>query len=321
MNQNYNNNKLSKKFSNPHKTADGATRATVVLSKLQTLWFNTGTQCNLKCSNCYIESSPINNRLLYMEPDDIIPYLNEIKSLKLGTKDIAFTGGEPFLNPNIILLLEEVLGRGHKTLVLTNAMKPMMKLKDELIEIKKSYGQMLSLRVSVDHYTERLHAKERGERSWEVLCEGLKWLNKNNFSFTVAGRTRWNETEQSLKKGFQNLFDKLEISLNAENSDELILFPEMYKNKDVPEITDQCWKTLGVSPQNMMCATSRMIVKRRETEKTVIMPCTLLAYDTNFELGQKLEHSQGSVSLNHPHCSRFCVLGGGSCESKIEGEG
>ena len=84
---------------------------------------------------------------------------------------------------------------------------------------------------------------------------------------------------------------------------------------DVPEITSECWEKLGVSENSMMCANSRMVVKPKETGKTVIMPCTLLAYQKEFQLGNKLSLAREPISLNHPNCSRFCVLGGGSCNS------
>ena len=44
------------KFRDPLVTAKGEARAQVPLRSLETLWFNTGTLCNLTCRNCYIES-------------------------------------------------------------------------------------------------------------------------------------------------------------------------------------------------------------------------------------------------------------------------
>ncbi|MDZ7826085.1 MAG: hypothetical protein U5R48_08865 [Gammaproteobacteria bacterium] len=55
-------------FVDPERTLDGSQRARVALRKLETLWFNTGTQCNLTCENCYIESSPTNDALVYLSP-------------------------------------------------------------------------------------------------------------------------------------------------------------------------------------------------------------------------------------------------------------
>ena len=55
-----------RKFQDPLVTARGERRAHVALKALETLWFNTGTLCNLTCQNCYIESSPKNDRLAYL---------------------------------------------------------------------------------------------------------------------------------------------------------------------------------------------------------------------------------------------------------------
>ena len=55
-----------RKFQDPFVTAKGEPRARVALKSLDTLWFNTGTLCNLTCRHCYIESSPKNDRLVYL---------------------------------------------------------------------------------------------------------------------------------------------------------------------------------------------------------------------------------------------------------------
>src|SRR5207244_2781271 len=44
------------KFQDPFVTAAGERRARVALGSLDTLWFNTGTLCNLTCHHCSIES-------------------------------------------------------------------------------------------------------------------------------------------------------------------------------------------------------------------------------------------------------------------------
>ncbi|MEO1173363.1 MAG: DUF4437 domain-containing protein, partial [Myxococcota bacterium] len=64
------------KFQDPDTTAKGETRATVPLQQLDTLWLNTGTLCNLACANCYIESSPQNDRLVYLTRDEARSFLD-----------------------------------------------------------------------------------------------------------------------------------------------------------------------------------------------------------------------------------------------------
>jgi sulfatase maturation enzyme AslB (radical SAM superfamily) len=302
-----------KKFQDPNVTAAGETRAWVPLDGLKTLWINTGTLCNLTCANCYIESSPRNDRLSYITFEEMRLYLDEIRDQELETEEIAFTGGEPFMNPDMLQMLEVTLARGFRALVLTNAMKPMRHHESALRKLKYWFDDKLEIRVSVDHYTQQLHEKERGPGSWQPMLDGLIWLSQNKFNFDIAGRTPWGEDEADMRAGYAKLFAEHDIAVDANDPAKLVLFPEMDANQDVPEITDQCWSILNVDPGAMMCASSRMIVKRKGAEKPAVIACTLLPYDEQFELGTKLAGSSRAVPLNHPHCAKFCVLGGGAC--------
>lgn len=301
------------KFVDRDITASGEKRASVQLDRLQTLWFNTGTLCNITCRNCYIESSPRNDRLAYIGVGDVQPYLDEIARDGLGTSQIGFTGGEPFMNPSMLGILEICLSRDLDVLVLTNAMRPMMRLKRPLLELRKSFGKRLSLRVSLDHYTQARHEEERGSGTFDVALEGLSWLSRSGFAISVAGRTMWGEADAAARAGYRRLFEHYGIAVDAFDPATMILFPEMDTQVDVPEITTQCWSTLKKSPSDVMCASQRMVVKRSGEDRAVVMPCTLIAYDRSFEMGSTLAEASAEVSLNHPNCARFCVLGGASC--------
>jgi organic radical activating enzyme len=302
-----------RKFRDPHVTADGQQRAVVALTHLTTLWFNTGSLCNIACVNCYMESSPKNDALAYMTFAEVQAYLDEIERENMRVEEIAFTGGEPFMNPDIIQMLEEVLARGYKALVLSNAMKPMLNKRDELLVIKERHADALSIRVSVDHFTRERHEDIRGKNTWPPMVDGLRWLAENKVKLAVAGRTCWDESEEQGRTGYGKLFETENIPVDPNAPRSLVLFPEMDADVDVPEITTHCWDILGVAPETMMCASSRMVVKRKGADKPVVMPCTLLPYDTDFELGHDLAQSDKMVKLNHPHCAKFCVLGGASC--------
>lgn len=306
----------SEKFSNPEYTAKGEKRAKVPMSGLTTLWFNTGTLCNLACKNCYIESTPKNDRLVYISHSEVLKYLDEITEQNLPTTEIGITGGEPFMNPDIIAIMESSLERGFDLLVLTNAMRPMMKCADELIRLNETYGAKMTLRVSVDHFKPELHEDERGPNSWKPMMLGLKWLSDNNFTIDIAGRTRWGEEEAELRDGFDAFFKKNDIRIDALDKKQLVLFPEMEPEAEVPEITTACWSILNVDPKEMMCSSSRMIVKHKGHEKPAVQACTLLAYDQQFNLGETLAEARKPVALNHVFCAKFCVLGGGACSVK-----
>ena len=101
--------------------------------------------------------------------------------------------------------------------------------------------------------------------------------------------------------------------MDAGDPDTLVLFPEMDEAAEVPEITTACWGILDVNPAHMMCASARMVVRRRDADAAEVVACTLLPYADEFALGATLKESLTPVALNHPHCARFCVLGGGRC--------
>jgi len=301
------------KFSDPQVTLTGQRRASVTPRTLQTLWLNTGTLCNLSCDHCYIESSPSNDRLVYLRRAEVQTYLREIDEHAMPVETIGITGGEPFMNPDILDILEDLLSAGMRVLVLTNAMRPMLKCADGLLALRQRFAEKLALRVSVDHYSQVQHEAERGRRSWQPMLAGLTWLAQQGFALQVAGRSWTGESAAALRQGFAQLFAQLELPLDAGNDEQLLLFPEMDAQADVAEISTDCWQILGVNPADMMCASSRMIIKRRGARAPEVVACTLLPYDSRFSLGATLLESMQPVALNHPHCARFCVLGGGSC--------
>ena len=303
----------SEKFRDPLLMATGERRATVALDALRTLWVNTGSLCNIACRNCYIESSPRNDRLAYLSRAELRTYLREISRDRLPTRQIAFTGGEPFMNPEIIGMLEDCLAGGFEALVLTNAMRPMQRLQPSLLGLRARFGSRLHLRVSLDHYTRDLHEEERGEDTWQPSLGGLLWLARNGFEITVAGRLMWGESETAARQGYAALFEAEGIAIDADNPNRLVLFPEMDARLDVPELGERCWELPGVAPERPMCATSRMVVKRRGADRPAVLACTLIPYEPAFELGTSLQDAMGAIPLNHPHCAKFCVFGGSSC--------
>ena len=292
------------KFRDPLVTAKREPRAAVSLEHLETLWFNTGTLCNLTCRTCYIESSPTNDALVYLTLEEVENYLDQAKSL--GVHEIGFTGGEPFMNRDIVAMIAASLKRGFDVLVLTNAMRPMWRFKAALQPLAR---ERLTIRVSLDHYTQRFHEQERGAGTWAKAIEGLCWLSDKGFRVAVAGRQLPGEDSASARDGYARLFT--EIGANVAGG--LVLFPEMDESADVPEISEACWDILGVSPTSPMCASSRMVVKAKGSERPHVVACTLLPYDPRFALGETLAGAEKRVQLNHPHCARFCVLGGASC--------
>ncbi len=305
------------KFQDPKVTAKGEPRATVSLRGAETLWFNTGTLCNIECVNCYIASSPTNDALVYITADEVDDYLDQIVERDWPVREIAFTGGEPFMNPQMVEMTEASLARGYEVLILTNAMRPMMRksVQNGLLRLRDTYPGKMTFRISVDHYRRELHDAERGDSAFDKTLIGMEWLRDNGFRMAVAGRSIFGDSDADSRVGYAAFYAEHGFDIDAQDPGMTVLFPEMDETVEVPEITTACWGILDKSPDAVMCASSRMVVKRKGAEKPAVLACTLLPYEPEFELGTRLAEAEQDVALNHPHCAKFCVLGGASCSA------
>ncbi|MEL6317735.1 MAG: radical SAM protein [Pseudomonadota bacterium] len=310
---------LPRKWTDAKLCADGAARAEVALraAGVETLWFNTGTLCNIACANCYIESSPTNDRLVYLNAEEARRYLDEIDSLGWDTREIGFTGGEPFLNPDAPEMIGDALERGREALVLTNAMRPMLRERPAaaLKALAARHGARLTLRVSLDHHAPEVHDAERGAGAFAAAMEGLRFLAGIGARLHVAGRAGFAEDEAAARAGYAALFHREGLPIDADDPVATLLFPEMRPEADPPEITQGCWSILNRPPESVMCANARMVVKRRGAARPAVLACTLIPYDARFELGETLAESSRPVALQHPYCATFCVLGGARCSA------
>src|SRR5207302_10825707 len=127
----------------------------------------------------------------------------------------------------ISAMLEMALSRGFQALVLTNAMKPMHKMKPALVRLRERHSERLTIRVSIDHYGSAVHEVERGRRSWAPTIDGLQWLARNGFAITVASRRLSGEPEAVLRRGFARLFAELGVAVDADDPIAPTIFPEL----------------------------------------------------------------------------------------------
>jgi uncharacterized Fe-S cluster-containing radical SAM superfamily protein/predicted phosphodiesterase len=302
-------------FADPARTANGEPHATVALTGLEALWFNTGTLCNIACADCYIESSPRNDRLLYLARADFDRFLDEAATRHPELVEIGFTGGEPFLNPETPAMIAEALARGYRALVLTNAMRPMQRHLARLRRLAAAHGARLAIRVSLDHYTREGHERLRGAGSFAPSLAGLRALAGSGASLSIAARRPPEVEEAGLRAGFAALFAELGLALDAFDPARLVLFPELANQPDPPEVSATCWRTLARRGRRVMCETSRMVIHRRGEAAPRVVACTLQPYAPGFDLGADLLAAARPVTLDHPYCARFCVFGAASCSA------
>jgi uncharacterized radical SAM superfamily Fe-S cluster-containing enzyme len=304
------------RFADRTRTVFGEPHAHVALERLTTLWFNTGTLCNIACAGCYIESSPRNDRLLYLSRSAFDGFLDEAKVAHPELEEIGFTGGEPFMNPDVPGMIETALANGFRVLVLTNAMRPMQQHQGVLMRLHARFGRRLALRVSLDHHIMREHERIRGVGTFASAITGLTWLVRHGFAVTVAARFTGEESDPDFRAGFAELFRTIGVALDAWDPGNLVLFPELTESALPPEVGETCWQALSSRGRSVMCSTSRMVVHRKGEPSPRVVACTLHPYAPDFDLGGTLAEARKVVTLNHPHCARFCAFGQASCSAR-----
>jgi AdoMet-dependent heme synthase len=143
-------------------------------ASLDTLWFQVaGTLCNLKCTHCFISCSPTNHSHEMLTLEDVRERLAEAATL--GVREYYFTGGEPFLNPAMMEILEETLRQGPAS-VLTNGLFLTPDRCRRLRELFDESEYSLDLRVSIDGYTAAQNDPIRGAGTFEKILRGIENL-------------------------------------------------------------------------------------------------------------------------------------------------
>lgn len=276
------------------------------------LWFFTGTRCNLTCTHCYVESSPENNSIPYLEYETFNKYLNEALTKNFNKLDIYFTGGEPFLNPDIIKMIDKSLNYGTTT-ILTNGTRFSDKTIELLENITKSKKHDLIFRISLDGPTEELHDAFRGKGSFNNTLKGIKKVSERKFKTIITSMKSWQKSEN-------NKVDSEFISLLVdngipENNQKLKYLPpiligrEEERNRGYNEtelFTESCFNNYNF--QNLQCSKCRMI-----TEKGVWV-CPILVNEPGAKMGNSLEETFKPFAMKYTACWT-CRMGGLSCEN------
>ncbi|MCW7753536.1 radical SAM protein [Desulfobotulus sp. H1] len=280
--------------------ASGEARGFIEFQGLQELWFHTGTDCNLSCPDCFEHSGPGVHRLAPVTLEDVKPFMAE--GLKTGARQFSFTGGEPFLNKEIIPILEHALNIA-PCLVLSNGTRPMQARLEALLPLKEK-PHRLTFRISLDHPDAIRHDAGRGEGMFELALTGIRKLLDAGFGVSVACRREDGDRSEAYRKLFKERGLPEDLHL--------VSFPDL-QEKDTPEITQSCMQTCHTPKTSaaFMCAFSRMVVKKKN--RMAVYACTLVDNDAAYDMGEELEPAlKARTILAHPRCFT-CFAGGVSC--------
>jgi MoaA/NifB/PqqE/SkfB family radical SAM enzyme len=289
-------------------TPRGERRGYIQPHALSELWFHTGTACNLACPFCLEGSKPGDRRLGRVTLADVRPLVDE--AVELGVRQFSFTGGEPFINRDLVRILSYALDRA-PCLVLTNGVDAVTQRLAQIEPLLAS-AHPLAFRISIDHPDEALHDAGRGAgnfaKAWTTLCQ----LHARGFKVSIARQMALDEDGAVAEASYRDLFRRHGVPEDLT----LVAFPDFGvpgAQRDRPDVTESCMKQFQTEAtrREFMCAYSKMIVKQGGRMR--VYACTLVDDDPAYDQGTTLRESLAiRVRLKHQRCYS-CFRYGASC--------
>ena len=286
-----------------------ATTPSISISHLDQLWFQvSGTLCNLTCQHCFISCSPKNNTFGLLSLEQVRDYLQE--SVPLGVKEYYFTGGEPFLNPEMVNILLETLQYGPAT-VLTNGTV----LRDEwlgtLSDAASASCYSLEFRVSLDSFSAAQNDPIRGEGSFDKALQGVvKLINVGFVPIITAVRTWPIDQEDQVVGDFVDLLRRVGCPQPRLKILPVLQLGAEVTRSETPVKADPITEKMmaGYDVSQFMCEHSRIVSDRG------VHVCPILIEFPGSLLGDSLTTSKTSFPLAHGACLT-CYRHGAICSN------
>ncbi len=285
----------------------------ISLTHLEHLWFQVaGTRCNLSCHHCFISCHPANHSFGFLSRAQVQQQLRD--SVAIGVKEYYFTGGEPFLNPDMVPILIDTLEYGPAT-VLTNGTVLREQWLRQLAEAESRSRFSLEFRVSIDGVSPEQNDPIRGEGTFDRAMKGVVRLNRYGFMPIITTARSWSlEEEDRIVEAF---VDRLRRA-GCERP-RLKILPMLQLGAEVTRsgpyaeddrITESM--LLDYDRSHLICEHSRIVSDRG------IHVCPILIEAPDSLLGENLSESKRSFPLNHGACLT-CYQHGAICSNPSQG--
>ena len=294
-------------------TPGGQPRGYIESPALTELWFHTGTNCNLACPFCFEGSKPGDNRIQFITPGEVKRFFDE--GIELGVEKFSFSGGEPFVNPHFVEILDCALEH-RPCFVLTNGTEPLVNRMAQIIKLKEKPNP-LAFRVSLDHPDPIKHDESRGKGNFRMALRTLGLLHTEGFAVSIARLMEPGEDSTRVDGSYALLLEEAGLPTDLQ----IVKFPDFLRPgsiADVPDVTENCMTSYTTAEQRTryMCSFSRMIVKKNG--RCGVYACTLVDDDDRFNLGGTLSESLDvRIRLAHHRCYS-CFACGSTCSESTQ---
>ena len=281
----------------------------VELNALDELWFQVGgTLCNLSCNHCFISCHPGNDSFGFLDLETVRRYLEE--SRELGVKEYYFTGGEPFLNRQMLPILGETLRYGPAT-VLTNATVFRERSGRELRDIADSSRYSLEVRVSIDGYNPQMNDPIRGDGTFDSALRGVRLLVNEGLLPIITVAQTWPDEES--ERVFHRFVETLQEAGYARPRLKVLpaLRIGMEANRSRPyseleRVTP--WMMQDYDKSQLLCSRGRTVTDRG------VAVCPILIESPDAHLGRTLKESFSPFAITHGACYT-CYQYGAICSN------
>jgi AdoMet-dependent heme synthase len=281
----------------------------VGLTHLDDLWFQVGgTLCNLTCRHCFISCSPHNRDFGFLDLATVHRYLDE--SVALGVKEYYFTGGEPFLNPDMVAILERTLQYGPAT-VLTNGTVLRADWLERLRIAEAASCYTLEFRVSIDGFTAAQNDPVRGDGTFARILAGVRSLVYCGFlPILTVTRTEDEQDDADLFDGFVRLLkDNGYARPRIKILPTLRIGAEIERQRGYQELERVTPEMMaGYDTSLLLCSKSRMVSDRG------VHVCPILIEAPDARLGATLAEALKPFAIKHQACYT-CYQYGALCSN------
>ncbi len=283
------------------------------LAHLDDLWFQVaGTLCNLECRHCFISCSPHNHAFGFLDLESVRRVLDE--SVGLGVKEYYFTGGEPFLNRDMVPILELTLRYGPAT-VLTNGTIFKDKWLERLSRAEAASPYSLEFRVSIDGFTAEANDPIRGPGTFDRALQGVRQLLAHGFlPIITVTRLADDDSAGELFDGFVRV-----LKANGYVRPRLKILPTLRIGAEVQRgrayreeerVTAEMMETFDQG--QLICHHSRIVTDRG------VYVCPILIEAADARLGSSLAEALTAYPLRHRACYT-CYQYGTICANASSG--
>jgi molybdenum cofactor biosynthesis enzyme MoaA len=243
-----------------------------------------------------------------MSFDQVLPYLEE--AVQLGIKEFYFTGGEPFINPDLPKILASTLRIGPAT-VLTNGTLFSPELVKELATMRDASIYSLELRVSIDGFSTETNDPIRGPGTFKRAMRGIKLLLDGGFLPIITAMRSWPiEQDAAQLTGFKNSLAEIGYSYpRIKLLPSLKIGQEALRDRGYSE-HDYITKSMmvGYDSSELMCSNSRIISVRG------VHVCPILVDQPDSILGTRLSDAKPAFELRYQACMT-CYQYGALCSN------